>query len=317
MTPLASWTSRSDGLTVAVGFSPRRKAPHEPASRSGACAASEGNGFHRRYATWPSRPPLRGLKPTATLTTSLRDGRKPRCVHSMGAHLFYEEINCKSENNLQSRSKRKRNPKGFNVNSRGCNPRFQQREATTLEGSNPQPTAFVRPFQGRRHFRPAYRGLPPTAIHIQTLRVWLFVGLPACQATIIRAKGANFSSRAASCGAAQAGSPRREPWVSAEGGPSRVAAKECPREAPVLSPLMGLGPFSPFSHGWRRGLPSRAAPRLSLGVRQELILSRNGKRPSPSIDGHWPPCQRDARTICRQPQRPTVAYLNVTHLKRI
>jgi hypothetical protein len=85
MTAFASRPSRSDELTVAVGFSPRRKPPHVPASRSDACAVSEGNGFHRRSATWPSRPPLRGLKLTATLTASLRDGRKPRCVHSMAS----------------------------------------------------------------------------------------------------------------------------------------------------------------------------------------------------------------------------------------
>ena len=31
------------------------------------------------------------------------------------------------------------NPKGCNVNSRGCNPRFRQQDPATLKGSNPPP----------------------------------------------------------------------------------------------------------------------------------------------------------------------------------
>jgi len=69
--------SRSDALKVAVGFSPRKSAPPAP----------------RRVATLETDPVLshaslrdsnefrtlfRGLKPTATFTLSLRDGRSPR-----------------------------------------------------------------------------------------------------------------------------------------------------------------------------------------------------------------------------------------------
>jgi hypothetical protein len=76
---LTLWQSRSDRPTVAVGFSPRTRVPKGRASRSDACAATGCHGCHRRYATCPSRGTLRGLKPTATVGLSLRDGQKVRC----------------------------------------------------------------------------------------------------------------------------------------------------------------------------------------------------------------------------------------------
>jgi hypothetical protein len=53
----------------------------------------------------------------------------------------------------QAGGPRLRNPEGFNLNSRGCNPRKAGRSVTALKGPNPTGSRPVRPFQGR-HFRP-------------------------------------------------------------------------------------------------------------------------------------------------------------------
>ena len=73
----ASSGSRSDGVTVAVGFSPR-SGHHAAASRSDACQPIPSDFLlNRRSATKPSRPAIRGLKSTATFNASLREARRP------------------------------------------------------------------------------------------------------------------------------------------------------------------------------------------------------------------------------------------------
>ena len=63
--------SRSDPVTVAVGFSPRIGTPMT--RRRVATLEKLGLPFMRRYATRPFPAMHRGLKPTATVGASLRD----------------------------------------------------------------------------------------------------------------------------------------------------------------------------------------------------------------------------------------------------
>ena len=66
--------SRSDALMVAVGFSPRKSAPLTPRRVATLEAAPIPCHASRRDAT-EFLTLFRGLKPTATFTLSLRDGR--------------------------------------------------------------------------------------------------------------------------------------------------------------------------------------------------------------------------------------------------
>ncbi len=63
--------SRSEALTVAVGFSPRVGANEE--QRRGATHEVSSPAIKRRYATLAPPALIRGLKPTATFIRSLRD----------------------------------------------------------------------------------------------------------------------------------------------------------------------------------------------------------------------------------------------------
>ena len=70
--PSAS-ASRSEAPMVAVGFSPRWRTGR-PASRSDACSRSHQDPIRRCSATRSRGRGVRGLKPTATVDPSLRDG---------------------------------------------------------------------------------------------------------------------------------------------------------------------------------------------------------------------------------------------------
>jgi hypothetical protein len=76
---IGKFASRSDDATVAVGFNPRNVGPSPSVRRVATIAmASLPDGtrlvFNRRYATGRiSGHPNRGLKPTATIITSLCD----------------------------------------------------------------------------------------------------------------------------------------------------------------------------------------------------------------------------------------------------
>ena len=71
--------SRSDVVKVAVGFSPRIHAEQIPRRVATAGGISL---IERRYATQQSADSFRGLKPTATISPSLRDSLNTRTQRS-------------------------------------------------------------------------------------------------------------------------------------------------------------------------------------------------------------------------------------------
>ena len=147
-----------------------------------------------------------------------------------------------------------RNPEGFNVNSRGCNPRWTTRKCPALEGPNSFPAQRSSTLPGSGSRWDATPWVAPTAIHVQALRACGDGNELAVQVAVLRLKAAAYPEIA---------------------GGMREGARLCrPRPAAATGEPAAAGPEDTAALRQRQHRQHRDAPQG--GLQPKLCLRRHG-----------------------------------------
>ena len=181
----------------------------------------------------------------------------------------------------QPGARHSRNPEGFNVNSRGCNPRWATRECPALKGPNALPAQRSSTLPGSNPCWDATPWVAPTAIHVQALQACGAGKELAGQATALRLKAAGHPEIA---------------------GGRREGARLCrPRPAAATGEPAAAGPEDTAALRQRQHRQQLAAQRREFPTR--FCLRRYGAAVGcgPRADNGVlsAPCRRGLHILCK------------------